>query len=74
MGTLVNKGVEVAEASECWWLREESSLGFNEVLHSVSPGMYAAILLIPYEFLSLEEVLDGLGDCEGVWKVEVVSL
>ena len=36
--------------------------------------MYAAILLILYEFLSLEEVLDGLGDCEGVWKVEVVSL
>ena len=61
MGTLVNMGVEDAEASECWRLRGES-------------GMYAAIRLILYEFLSLEEVLDGLGDCEGVWKVEEVSL
>ena len=49
MGTLVNKDVEVAEASECWRLREESSLGLHEVLHpsmTDCPGMYAAILLI----------------------------
>ena len=61
MGTLVNMGVKVAEARECWRLRGES-------------GMCAAIRLILYEFLSLEEVLDGPGDCGGVWNVEVVSL
>ena len=77
MGTLVNKGVEVAVASVCWRLREHSSLGFSEVLHPVKSehlGMYATILLILYEFLSLEGVLDGLGDCGGVWKAELVSL
>ena len=77
MGALVNMGVEVAEARECWKLRGKFRLGLIEVLHAVifeRPGMYAAILLILYEILSLEEVLDGLGDCEGVWNVEVVSL
>ena len=69
MGTLVNMGVEDAEASECWRLRGESSLGQEVGLYPATAeclGMYAEIWLILYVFLSLEEVLEGLGDWEGV--------